>query len=310
MHAFVKRSDDRDDVDLAWHPVPRIDDDELLVRVRAIGVGVHDGYFLPPGVSYPFPIGIEAAGVVEQTGSGVTGYHRGERVVFISAMQPKGGTWAEYAAVQQDSLIVRIPESMDFTEAAAVPVAANTALRALHALPMRFGDSLFVAGASGAIGTFAVQLAKSRGYLVAGSASAASHAYLSSLGADLAVDYNDVGWPDQITRWAPGGVAAAIAVQPGTGADSLRVVQDEGGLVLVSGDRVAPQRGVRVEQVSHQVDTRGELDQLMTDIAEGRIRAVIERVYSFEDALQALRKTQTRHARGKQVVSMDSGNGS
>lgn len=131
MNAFVIP---RAGVEAAEVPIPRIDDDELLVRAKAVGVGIHDSYFLPANARYPYPIGIEAAGVVEEVGGAVTAYRPGDRLVFVSSMQPKGGTWAEFAAVRASSLIMQIPTGLDFVTAAALPVAGNTILRAFHAL--------------------------------------------------------------------------------------------------------------------------------------------------------------------------------
>lgn len=305
MRAFVKRSADPQDIALQHVAIPTIDEDELLVNVRAVGVGVHDAYFLPSGVAYPYPIGIEAAGLVADVGSHVTTYRPGDRLAFVSAMQPKGGTWAEFAAVAMDALILRIPEGMTFEQAAAVPVAGNTALKALRALSLGLDDSVFIAGASGAIGTLAIQLAKARGWRVAASASPGNHEYMRSLGADLTVDYRDDAWPEQVREWASSGVDAAIAIQPGTSADSMRAVRDGGSLITVSGDRIESERGIGVAVVTQQSDVQQELNRLLNGIADGTFRLVIERSYPFEAGMEALRKAQTRHARGKLVVLVD-----
>lgn len=148
MKAFVIPHPGAHVVELAEVPVPKIDADELLVRVRAVGVGIHDSYFLPNDAKYPFPIGIEAAGVIEEIGSEVRGHRPEERIAFVSSMQPKGGTWAEYVAVKATSLIMPIPTGLGFVEAAAIPVAGNTALKALGALataPVDGRSSLLVA---------------------------------------------------------------------------------------------------------------------------------------------------------------------
>lgn len=286
--------------------VPRHGSDELLVRVKAVGVGIHDSYFLPAGITPPFPIGIEAAGVIEAVGGALAGrYRRGDRIAFVSTDQLKGGTWAEYAVVRGDALIVPIPAGMDFVHAAAVPVAAGTVLRALHALaPMPAGGSLFVAGASGAIGTIALQLARARGWQVAGSASPRNHDYLTWLGASLAVDYRDPGWPAQVRAWWPGGVDAALAVQPATTETTIEVVKDGGTVVSISGDHALPARGVRVTGPSYTADVYAELLTLLDQIVAGELHLEIEQVYPFDDALAALAKVQTRHARGKIVLSM------
>ena len=109
-------------------------------------------YFLPGNATDPYPIGIEGSGVVETAGPAVAAHHPGDRVAFVSSMQPKGGTWAEFVAVRAGSLIVAIPASMSFVEAAALPVAGNTVLRALRALGPAPG-SLFIAADTG-IGPF------------------------------------------------------------------------------------------------------------------------------------------------------------
>lgn len=304
MKAFAKQGADRPDLILTEVPVPEISESELLVRMCAIGVGVHDGYFHPAQVQYPYVIGIEGAGVIEKVGRNASDYTVGERIAFVSSMQPKGGTWAEYAAVGKDSLIIRIPDGMSFEQAAAVPVAGNTALKVFHALNLKLGDSLFIAGASGAIGTFAIQLAVQRGYLVAASASEKNHEYMKRLGAQKTVDYNDPSWPQQILEWQPGGVDAAIAIQPGTAAASMPVVKDGGAIVPVSGDQVWPQRNITPKHLPYQVDVREELTDMMKDIVAGKIQLTIEKVYPFADGLKALQKTQTRRARGKSVLTM------
>jgi NADPH:quinone reductase-like Zn-dependent oxidoreductase len=304
MKAFVLRSAHEQTVEAAEVALPSLGADELLVRMRAVGVGIHDSSFLPPRPAYPYPIGIEGAGVVEEVGVDVTRYVPGARIAFVSAMQGKGGTWAEYAVVKEDALIIGIPAGLGFEQAAAVPVAGNTALKSLHALGAGPHDgSVFVAGGSGAIGTFVLQLATARGWRVAASASPPNHEYLRSLGADLTVDYND-DWVDQVLTWTPGGVDAAVAIQPHTTADSLLSVRDGGRVVTVSGDHVEPTRGVAVVMPPHDLDVAEDLSSLMQQIADGGLRLTLEHVVPFTDALQALGKVQTRHARGKTVLTL------
>lgn len=302
MKAYTKLSASSEQIELGNVGVPQISADEILVRVKAIGVGIHDSYFLPADAQYPYPIGIEAAGVVEKVGSGVSAYEAGDRIAFVSAMQPKGGTWAEYVAVNAGSLIVQMPAEMDYVEAAALPVAGNTILRAMQALEsVPSGGSIFIAGGSGAIGTLAIQLAKKRGLRVAASASERNHAYMRELGAEKTVDYHDANWIDQVLEWMPGGVDGAIAIQPQTTADSVRVVKDGGKVISISGDQVSSDR-VAVEIVSHFTDVRQALTQMLADVARKELHVEIEQVYPFESALDALHKTQTRRARGKVVI--------
>lgn len=304
MRAFVLPRAGADTPEFAEVEIPPMADDEILVRVKAVGVGVNDPFLLPDDAVYPYPIGIEAAGIVADAGRLVSGRRHGDRVAVVSRRQPKGGTWAAFVAVRATSLIVPIPAEMSFVKAAAVPIAGDAALRALTALGPATG-SLFVAGGSGAIGTLAIQLAVRRGWRVAASASAANHDHLLALGAELAVDYRDEGWPQQVREWAPYGVDAAMAVQPGTSKAGLQVVRDGGRLVTVSDDELSPERGVHVQDVSHDIDVRDELLALMPAVAAGEIRIEIEHVHPFDDAAAALTAVTTRHARGKRVLRLE-----
>lgn len=314
MRAFVISDRAAQGVRLAEVAPPRVGAGELLVQMRAIGVGIHDSYYLPQNAGPLYPVGIEGAGVIQAVGEGVARYSAGDRVAFVSSMQPKGGTWAEYAVVDEHSLILPVPDALEFSLAAALPVAANTALRALAALPtLNLGAHratlpdepvVFIAGGSGAIGTLAIQIATRRGWCVVASASARNQDYMRSLGARLTVDYRDAEWASQVKRLCPSGVDAAIAVLPGTSCDSMRVVKDGGRVVTVSGDTVAAERGVTVSMVDYQADVCVELLNVIAAAAEGELRIEIERVYSFEEAGVALRKVQTRHARGKVVITL------
>lgn len=307
MKAFgIRRHDRSQAFEFLNIPVPEIDDNEVLVRVAAVGVGIHDQWALPPQPRYPYAIGLEGAGVIEAVGRAVQGFSPGDRVMFSGTPQHKGGTWAEYAAVAADTLTA-LPNGLDVVEAAALPIAATTALEGVNALGVDQGGSVFIAGASGAIGSLAIQLARQRGYRVAASASAQNQEYLRSLGADLAVDYRHPDWAAQVLQWMPGGVDAALAIQPGTGTTSLQVIQDGGKVVTISGDQVTPEREIAVEQITHHAETRQALARLAEDAASGRVRVVIEQAYPFEQAHAALEKVVSRRARGKTVLMVSNG---
>lgn len=303
MKAYVRTGPENGHVELTDVTIPVIDDNEVLIKVEAIGVGIHDRYFLPKDATFPFPIGIEAAGVIVETGRQVDNFKIDDRVVASSSMQVKGGSWAEYVAVSSDA-IFHMPDKMDYTTAAALPVAGKTSLESMRALNLSKGDTLFVAGASGAIGTLIIQLAVNKGIRVAGSASSKNHKYMKSLGAEKTVDYTDPHWKEQIKEWAPGGVDAALAIQPDTGADSMDVVKVGGKVITISGDKVQAERDITVKQLQHRLNLRKDVGQLAQDIVSGKIDMVLEHIYPFKDALKALEKTETRHARGKLVITL------
>jgi NADPH:quinone reductase-like Zn-dependent oxidoreductase len=285
-------------------PRPEAGDDELLVRIRAIGVGIHDEYFHAQDVRYPYVIGIEAAGIVEEVGANVTGYRIGDRIAFISMMQPKGGTWAEYAVISESSLILPIPDTTTFEQAAAFPVVGNTVLKALVGAGLLPGETLFIAGGAGALGSMLIQLAVARGYTVVASASKQNHNYMKSLGAAQVVDYRDSDWQAQVRTLYPAGVDAAIAIHPGTPVAVQPVVKDGGVLVAVSGDTVATERGIVLKGVYNDIDVSSEMVDLLAQVNDGRITQTLSNVYPLEEALAALNQVQTRHTRGKLVLSI------
>lgn len=303
MKAYVRIDANNQAVELAEVPVPEIESEQVLIKVEAFGVGIHDRYFIPPNINFPYTIGSEGAGIIEKLGSDVTNFAIGDRVIFTTVFQPQGGTWAEYAAANQSTL-VPLPDNLSFAMGAGLPIPGKTALECMRELDLSKGDTLFIAGASGAIGTFVVQLAAAKGINVSASASAKNHDYMKSLGAKKTVDYHDSNWKTEIREWSEGGVTAALAIQPGTRLDSIKVVKDGGMLITVSGDnaQVAVERGITIRQMGHDPETQKKVVELVKAISKGKFRVVIESEYPFEEALEALEKTETRHARGKVIA--------
>lgn len=303
MKAFVRTEAESQEVELREVPLPKYEVDEMLIKVEAFGVGIHDRYFIPQEVDFPYIIGSEGAGIITKLGKNTTGFKIGDRVIFSTSLQPQGGSWAEYAAAKQKTLIL-LPDNVSFAEGAAVPVAGKTALECMRELQLSQRDKLFIAGASGAIGTMAIQLAAIEGVRIAASASEKNHAYMKSLGAEKTVDYNDQNWQKVVKEWAKGGVDATLAIQPETGPDSIGVIKDGGKLITVSGynTKIEPVRNIIVKQMEHHQETQLKVVELVNAISRGEIKIVIEKEYTFDQALKALEKTETRHARGKLVV--------
>ncbi|MGM8212719.1 NADP-dependent oxidoreductase [Virgibacillus sp. W0430] len=303
MRAYVRTERANDRVELTQVKIPQIADNEVLVKIKAFGVGVHDRYFIPQNATFPYPIGIEGAGIIVKKGTLVRKFQVGDRVIVSSSLQLKGGSWAEYVAVPCNSLYP-LPDSMDFEEGAALLVAGKTGIESMRTLEVKKGDTLFIAGASGAVGSLVIQLAKNKGIRVIGSASKKNHKYMKALGADKTVDYTNLHWKAAVKHWFPEGVEAALAIHPGTSIDSMDVVKDCGKVVTVSGDQIKSERQISVQQLQHQLSMEDAITELITYLVTGKIKLVIEQIYHFDEALLALEKTETRHARGKCVVSM------
>ena len=271
----------------------------------AFGVGIHDRYFIPTQVSFPFTIGSEGAGVITEIGIEVSNFKIGDRVIFTTILQSEGGSWAEYAVCNENNLI-HLPDNLSFAQGAALPIASKTALECMRSIQLEKNNTLFIAGASGAIGTFVIQLAAKKGIRVSASASQQNQEYMQTLGAEKTVDYHDSNWIKEIQEWSGGGVDAALAIQPRTGINSIKTVKDGGKVITVSGDNqhVVRERNIVVEQMGHNQDTHQQVLEFIKSLANDEIKLVIEKEYAFEDALDALQKTETRHARGKLVVTL------
>jgi len=306
MKAFVRKSAKTQEVEIQDIDIPKVQADEVLIRVEAFGVGIHDRYFIPSKVSFPYVIGSEGAGTIIEVGSEVKNFNIDDKVIFTTILQMQGGSWAEYAVAKQAALI-RLPENLTTEQGASIPIAGKTALECMREINLKRDNTLFIAGASGAIGTLIIQLAKEKGIRISASASAKNHDYMKSLGAEHTVDYNDPDGTMKVKEWSNGGVDTALAIQPGTGTDSIKVVKDNGLLITVSGDSqtVVSERNIEVRQMAHQLFTNQEITDLINKISQGKIKVVLEKEYSFQDALEALKKTETRSARGKLVVKIN-----
>lgn len=291
------------DIALQEIPVPEVGAQEVLVKMYAFGVGIHDRYFIPSKATFPYTVGLEGTGIIIQVGYAVKEFIAGDRVILNSSMLIKGGCWAQYTVVPSEMLI-HLPDSLTFEKGAALSVAGKTAMECVRTLDLKQGNTLFVAGASGAIGTLIIQLASNKEVRVIASASQKNHAYLQSLGAEITVDYQDPNWKEILLKAIPDRADIALAIQPNTAQDSMDVVKDNGTVITVSGDSIATQRGITVAQFDHLLSWQDALNDLISQIMAGKIAVVVEQVYPFDQALKALAKVETRHARGKVVVSV------
>ena len=304
MKAIVKQNKESNEFILTEIPIPEIDSSEILVQVKAIGVGIQDGYFFPEKIQFPYPIGMEGSGLIHKVGKDIVDFKEGDRVAFVGVKEPKGGSYAEYMVLGGKSLIVPFPSKMSFIEAAAIPVSGNTMIKVIKALELNPDDTLFIAGASGSNGTFAIQLAKELGCTISASASKKNFDYMKSLGVTKAVDYEDPDWVEQVLEWMPGGVDAAIAIQPNTSISSMKVVKDGGKVISVSGDQFTTERNIKSVYFPYDMDVKKELIGLIDKISSEEINITIENVYAFDDGLEALEKVRTRRARGKSIIEI------
>jgi NADPH:quinone reductase-like Zn-dependent oxidoreductase len=323
MKAIVRDAYGPPDVlDLRDIDIPEIADDEVLLCVHAAGVG-RDVWHVMTGLPYPIRlagygfrapknpvIGSDVAGVVEAIGKNVRRFQPRDEVFGIGK-----GSYAEYVCAREDKLAHK-PANLTFEQAAVVAIMGSTALQALrdHG-KVRPGQEVLVIGASGGVGTYAVQIAKAFGAHVTGVCSTAKVVMVRSIGADHVIDYTredfaegeqryglvlDIGGNSSLTR-----LRRALTLQ-----GTLVIVGGEGGGRWLGGtDRqlrammlspfVGQNLGTFVNKENYE-----DLIVLKELIESGKITPIIDRTYPLGEVPEAIRYLEEGHARGKVVITM------
>lgn len=295
-------------------PNPEPADGQVLVRVRAAGVNPFDAVvaqgYIKDLMEHRFPLvpGHDAAGVIEAVGNGVDGLAVGDAVLGAVGKPYLGeGTYAQTTTMSTGSIWPK-PSSLDFTQAAAVPLSGATALTLLDAVALGAGERVLVLGASGGVGSFLVQLAAQRGAQVLGVCSGPNLAYARGLGAGDVIDYTTEQVGDAVRSRYPDGVDAIIDL-----------VGDKAALTALSerlrpGGRVASavdaadveelaKRGISATNVASWLSSE-QLAQLTRWLEDGTLRLPEIHTVGFEDAAEALARIATKHTRGKLVLAI------
>jgi NADPH:quinone reductase-like Zn-dependent oxidoreductase len=294
-------------------PVPQAD--EVLVKVVAASVNAADWHIVRGkplfsratlGLLRPKHriLGVDIAGQVEAVASGVTRFNPGDEV-YANLLDHGYGGFAEYVSVSEGAVSLK-PANLSFEEAAAVPMAAVTALQALrHHGEIQPGQRVLINGASGGVGSFAVQIAKSYGAEVTGVSSTRNVDLVRSLGAAHVVDYRTTDFTRTGERYD--------LIHDAVGNRSVRDLRRalaEGGKAAVTGfSSMAKMMGVSlrggkdIAMVQAKVTTK-DLELLSELIEAGRVRPQIDRSSPFAEVPAAVAYVETGHARGKVVVSV------
>ncbi|MGW3783630.1 NADP-dependent oxidoreductase [Micromonospora chokoriensis] len=272
---------------------------EVRVRVEAAGVQPYDSAvrsgWTPPGQTLRFPqiVGNDFAGVVDQTGIGVTGFRTGDEVLGWALL----ASCAEYVVVPAGQVVAK-PAGMPWPQAGTLSASAQTAQTALEELKVNAGETLLIHGASGGVGTVAVQLALAAGAKVIGTASPANQDYLRSLGA-APTSYGD-GLTDRVRALAPGGVDVALDAAGGAALDAcLELVADRGRIGTLVDFARADKLGVRPLRSQRSAQRL----QSITDLYRtGRLILTVSQTFPLDRIADAHRRIDTGHARGKTAV--------
>src|SRR3982751_2748790 len=287
-------------------PRPEPNDDQVLVRVIAAAVNpvdtaVRQGYMRQrTGEKFPMIIGYDIAGVVEKAGAKVTKLKPGDAVYAYLPLS--GGGYAEYAVTSENEA-TRKPKALTFEEAAAVPLAGETAWQALiDTAKLESGQTVLIHGGSGGVGSLAVQIAKARGATVIATASTANQETLKQLGVDQAIDYTQTKFQEQVKD--------VDVVLDTVGKDTLtrsyEVVKKGGMVVTIAGkpdQAEAEKRGIRVAgmRTEPKAETLEELTKL---IDAGKLKPVVSQVLPLSEGAKAQEQVATRHTRGKIVLKV------
>jgi NADPH:quinone reductase-like Zn-dependent oxidoreductase len=300
-------------------PVPK--DDEILVRVRATTVNVGDcrmrSFTVPPlfwlparmtlGFTQPKqPIfGMELAGDVEAAGQDVRRFKIGDRV-FASTLEENFGAHAEYKCLREDAAVAALPERMTYEEAAALPLSATTALFFLRKASIQPGQKVLINGASGGVGTFAVQIANHLGAEVTGVAGSRNAELVRSLGAHHFIDYTH-------TDFTKNGETYDV-IFDAVGKTTFPQVEDslkDGGyylstlIVLPELKRAWYVRRTGKHVVGGTAAPSAEALLALKELAEaGRLKSVIDRSYPLEQVAEAHRYVDQGHKTGSVVVTV------
>jgi NADPH:quinone reductase-like Zn-dependent oxidoreductase len=294
-------------------PIPA--PDEISVRVYASGInpvdcGIRNGGndLLRSLLKLPLTLGWDAAGVVEETGSEVTNFKKGDEVYGVPNF-PGNGSYAEYLAAKASQFALK-PKHISFNEASAVPLATVTAWSGIFELgKLQSGQRILIHGAAGGVGSLALQFAKCKGAYVIGTASAHNHDFLKGLGADEVIDYNNQKFEELLHD-----IDVVFDASPVRDNDTrMKIVEvlKQGG-ILVGSQLDSPfsddvlkalaKKNAKGELVAvHKYDCLNETAKL---IDEGKVKVIVSKVYPLEKVAEAQRESEAGHVRGKLVLEI------
>jgi NADPH:quinone reductase-like Zn-dependent oxidoreductase len=284
-------------------PVPQPGAGEVLIKVRAAGVNPVDWKSAPRRLG--MVPGADVAGTIDSVGEGVTGWKAGDQVLGVAR---QSGSYAEYAVVPV-AVLAKKPQSMTFEQAAGVPIAGDTAYRALHeAGKIARGQTVLIHGAAGGVGSLAVQIAKAAGARVIGTASPNNHEFLRSLGVDQVIDYKSQRFEDVVRN-----VDLVLnTADADTNARSIHVVREGGALISIVGPPNAEAcAAAKIRCAMPDRATGASTADLLARVGEladaGKLKIFVEESYSMADASKAWQKNRAGHTRGKLIIKVSDG---
>ncbi len=292
-------------------PVPELDEEEALIAVHSAGVGGWDadmraGWSPSGRTRFPLVLGSDGAGTIAATGSHARHLHIGDEVYSYSFDNAKGGFYAEYVAVAADK-VAHKPNVLDLMHAGAIPTTGLTALQGIDdALRIKPGETVLIHGASGGVGSLAVQFAKLRGAQVIATAKGEDGLeFVRRLGADEAVDVEREDTA-KIRRLVPGGVPAVLALAGGEALERcLDAVKSGGRLAYPNGVEPEPKKRPGLRIISYNAEAGvDEFSRLSLAVEQAKLQVPIAAAYALADAAKAHERIAAGHVLGKIVLRM------
>jgi NADPH:quinone reductase-like Zn-dependent oxidoreductase len=297
-------------------PVPLPGPGEVLIKLHAAGVGSwdaaeRDGTWRPFGrARFPLVLGTDSAGVVVARGPHVKRFEIGERVCASDYKNPKGGSYAEYAAVKVEN-VAAMPRRLDFREAAAALTTGLTALQGIDdALRVRKGETVLIFGATGGVGTLAIQFAKRIRAIVLATATGVDGAALAKkLGADGIFDARAADAFERLKALAPGGIDAVLALAGGKELEAcLGLVKPGGRVAWPNGVWPEPGKRRTIGMLSYDGETGSHaFERLERAIIEARLKVPIAAELPLAEAAKAHEMLEKGHVLGRIVLRIRGG---
>jgi NADPH2:quinone reductase len=290
-------------------PVPEPGPDEVLLRIESAGIGVWDPYeregefakMFGTKPTFPYVLGTDGAGTVAAVGAQVRRFKEGDHAYALALANPKGGFYAEYAAVKADN-VSPIPKKLTVEQAGVMPSDALTALRGLdEILKLNKGESVMIFGAGGGIGHLAVQLAKRMGARVFAVASGDDGVALAKrLGADAVANGRKDDVEAVARTFAPSGLDAALVTAGGEATDrALRAIKKDGRVAHPNGVMPEPKAPPGVKVQSYDMEPSAErIEDLNRLIDSGPFEVHVARTFPLDKAADAHRELD-QHYLGK-----------
>jgi NADPH:quinone reductase len=294
-------------------PVPKPGPHEVLIEMHAAGVGIWDAAIRrgddADGIGrFPLILGTDGAGLIVSHGADVPTPKREDVEVWAYEYgNPKGGFYAEYVAVNA-AHVGRVPPELTLLEAGASAVTGLTALQGIDDhVELRSGETILIFGATGAVGTLAVQFAKRRGAHVIGTATTASgEQTVRELGADHALDVRAPDAPERLRTFAANGLNAILALAGGDALESCADQVVEGGRIAYpNGVSPQPRKRAHVRTIAYDaVAGHQEFARLNRAVAESRLRVLIAKTFRLEEAAQAHQRLEQSHIIGRLALQI------